>query len=301
MKTPRILILLGLAALPADAASTLLNNLVAYYDFEGSGSAGLENKVVGSTSFDGAKVTTGSFDSSANPSGPGFTGQASFNGGDGISNRGTMLAGAALNLVDARNDAVTIPIGTGAGGLGTSFTVSTWFYLAPGATNISNRYHVFEPAANFDISFGTTSVGGTITGPSPSYTYASYINSAASVNSTALANSAWHQVVQTFSSNGTITTLTVYIDGTALATTPTANTSDIAFTSLYLGRARDGSGDREWDGMLDEVGIWDRALSASEVTELRGLGQAGNSLVPEPSTFGLALSTIAFALWRRRR
>ena len=44
MKTPRILILLGLAALPADAASTLHNNLVAYYDFEGSGSPGLENK-----------------------------------------------------------------------------------------------------------------------------------------------------------------------------------------------------------------------------------------------------------------
>ena len=77
------------------------------------------------------------------------------------------------------------------------------------------------------------------------------------------------------------------------------------FAALYFGDARNGttSPDRDWDGMLDEVAIWNRALDANEVSALHNLGLAGQPLssVPEASTSTLVCLGLLFAGRRAAR
>jgi hypothetical protein len=83
-----------------------------------------------------------------------------------------------------------------------------------------------------------------------------------------------------------------------------------SFTNLLFGRERnspDPTGDRDWDGMIEELAIWDRALTGSEINngvggvDATSLYQRGLSgiAIPEPGAallggFGL------LALMRRR-
>ncbi len=299
------LILATLVALAPGTRAALVTGLVAHYDFEESGSAGLANKAPGATLYNA--TASGTFTGGANPSGPGFSGNAAFNGGDGLSNRSDLLAGNALNLVDARNEFITVPLGTAQ--LGQNFTLSAWHALTPGGFgqpsgpyNNSNRFQLFEASNNFDVSWGTNSLAVAPTTGSPStWTYLAYVNEApgGGFGPTGVATGIWQHVTQVFSSDGTNTTLSLYLNGSFVGSrTSTA----VNFNSLLFGRERnspDPTGDRDWDGMIDEIGIWSRSLSGSEVTELYNLGVNGTA-IPEPRAAllgGLGL----LALLRRRR
>lgn len=292
-------ILLASLAIAPSAWGAITANLVAYYNFDQTGAAGLANQAPGATQYHAARGGAGDWNATAFPSGPGFSGNAAFNGGDGLSNRGTLLANGALNLVDARNEFVTLPLGTAQ--LGQTFTISAWHALTPGASNNSDRYHVFEASDNYDVSWGTNTVA-TTTGPKASYTYLAYVGQAPAggFGPTGVTTGAWQHTVHVFSSNGTDTTLAVYLNGSLVdsRTTPTANMN---FASILLGRERnnpDPTGDRDWDGMFDEVAVWNRAVTPAEVTDLYQSGLAGQP-VPEPSAAWLA--GLGGLLWIRRR
>lgn len=288
-------------SLPALLASalhaSLTDSLVAYYDFEETGEAGLANKAPGATGYHAAQYFTdgtASFDPNyIDPDGPGFAGKANFNGGNGLSDRSKLLAGKALNLTDAWNQAIVVPLGTAE--LGHTFTISAWYALTPGDANNSDRYHVFESSNDYDVSWGT---GVAPDGPHASYDYLGYIvgaatNSAAAITASGVSTSAWHHVAHVVTTDGADTTLTVYLDGKLVGslTRPTVNTDttppqsmDIGF--LLFGRQRTSSlsgtghaGDRYWDGMMDEIAIWDRALTAQEIHELRMRGLSGTDIL----------------------
>ena len=270
MKLPRGLssVLLGLL-LPALATrAALVDGLVAYYDFEQTGTAGLNNRAPGAAGIHATRFGGGFFNDTGNPSGPGFAGNASFNGGDGLSNRGSLLVGRALNLVDARSDAIVVPQGTTQ--LGKTFTVAAWHALTPGSANPSPRYFVFEASDNFDVSWGISSTN----------TYLSY-NAQVAANNIVLPRGDWHHVAHVFTTTGTNTVLETYVNGSLLGTR-NALSANLAFTALHFGRSRAGTDDRDWDGLLDEIGVWNRALSAAEVTALRDLGLAGLPLTIDP-------------------
>ncbi len=75
----------------------------------------------------------------------------------------------------------------------------------------------------------------------------------------------WHNYTVTAGSDGLI----VYIDGVQAASDPTRGTGTVDPTaSMYLGARYDLSAGRFYDGPLDTVQIYDRALSASEVADL---------------------------------
>lgn len=286
MKSLPIICCGPILALAATAATT--DGLLGYYDFEESAaSGGLNNKAPGATGYHATRYGGGTFDSSANPSGPGFAGMVAFDAGYGASDRSQLRVGKALNLAAPRGDAIVVPAGSSA--LGTSFTIAAWHALTPGASNPASRYHVFECSNtdNWDVSWGTALTGFNL--PQTSYTYLAYVGGspAGGFGPAAVATYQWHHVAHVFTASGGTTRLDVYLDGIFFGSR-TAGTSSISFTNLHFGRARSGTTGRDWDGMLDEVGLWTRALSNIEVAEVYHRGLAGIALTADLSAQGRA-------------
>ncbi len=102
----------------------------------------------------------------------------------------------------------------------------------------------------------------------------------------------WHLITGVYDRPGG--TLSLYIDG--MLDNSVTCTIDLPVTQndkcFYI-NGRDGEigpGKRHWDGRVDDVRLYDRALSPTDV----------QALVPEPATIAL-LSIGAFGLLRRRR
>jgi len=107
----------------------------------------------------------------------------------------------------------------------------------------------------------------------------------------------WHHVVATTA--GSVTNL--YIDGVLEATGGTGPIAENGQNTLCIGC--NPTNGREWNGLIDDVGMWDRAISAAEVAQIYNLGTSGVSLalIPEPSTGLLAaLAGLGFLARRRR-
>ncbi len=266
MRKPAIYpLILFLGAAVSCPAQSLLEGLRAYYDFEQTGAAGLANKAPGATGFNATRHGGGTFDSSANPSGPGFPGNPAFNPGNGDSNRSSLLAGNALNLVDTRADAIIVPVANT--DLGTSFTISVWHALTPSGGSVARPF-VFEQANNnFNISWGI--------GSGDSYT--AYVTAATALGGVVLGRNVWHHVAHVFESNGTTTTLRLYVNGELIGTR-TGATSSLTFSGINFGRARNNAGGRDWDGMMDEIALWNRALDETEIMRIHALGLQGQPL-----------------------
>jgi len=78
-----------------------------------------------------------------------------------------------------------------------------------------------------------------------------------------LSPGAWHHVCGTWNDPD----LTLYFDGSSVATQTASGAYAAATLGTYLGSS-DPSGTDYFDGKIDEVGVWTRALSASEITQL---------------------------------
>ena len=299
MNASRLSLIALSSLLPVLTAHADLNSgLIAYYNFQDEGTAGIANQVGGGATHNGT-YGNGTTYGVTPPSGAGagFAGSAVHPGAepDSTTDRSTMLVGKALNV---EKDDLSATSGTGwfnvptlgAAALGSNFAISAWFYLAPDADNTGTtpdilRDYVFESADldNFDVSFGTNDANGS--------TFVSWIggNSGAQ-NAGTLATGQWHHVVHVFSQSGTNTTLSVYINGVKVGATVSTATANMNFTSLNFGAARTGI--RVFDGMLDEVAVWNRSLTANEVIELHQRGQQSIALNSDLAAVGKAFVSV---------
>jgi hypothetical protein len=279
------LIALGALVPLSVAKADLTTNLVAYYTFEETGTDGITNQVGGGATHNGSYGNGNTYGVTPTiaGSGAGFAENNAYSGAEATNatDRSLLLVGKALNV--SKDDASTTA-GSGwfnvstlnAATLGSNFAISAWFYLAPDADNTGGladvlRDYVFESAdlGNFDVSFGTNDVDGT--------TYVSWIGGTSGAqNAGTLLAGQWHHVVHVFGQSGTNTTLNVYVNGSKIGPTVSTPTANLDFTSLNFGAARTGI--RVFDGMLDEVAVWNRSLTANEVTELHQRGQASLAL-----------------------
>ena len=281
------------------ARADLSNGLIAYYTFEATGTAGIANQIGGGATHNGSygNGTSYGVTPSITGAGAGFAGSATYAGSEaeGTTDRSDLLVGNALNVAkfDASATAGSgwFNVATlGTATLGSNFAISSWFYLAPDADNTGGvndvlRDYVFEPgdANNFDVSFGTSDADGTA--------YVSWIGSnSGAQNAGTLPAGQWHHVVHVFAESGANTTLSVFINGVKVGNTVSTATTNMNFTSLNFGAAR--SGTRVFDGMLDEVAVWDRSLTPNEVTELYQRGQASLALNADLSTAGKAFVSV---------
>lgn len=298
-------------ALANSSQAALTTGLIAYYNFDQSGTAGIANQIGGGATHNGSYGSGTSFGvTPAAGTGAGFSGSSSYAGAESANStdRSDLLVGNALNV--AKND-TSSTAGSGwfnvsslnSTALGGNFSISAWFMLAPDADNTGTsgdilRDYVFEGGNNFDASFGTNAAAGS--------TFVSWVGEGASASTSSLTTGEWHNVVHTFTQNGSNTELRVFIDGSQVGTTITAPTANMNLSSLNFGAARNGI--RVFDGMLDEIVVWDRALTAEEINNANmgpdadSVYQRGRSglAVPEPSSAligGIGL----LALLRRRR
>ena len=111
----------------------------------------------------------------------------------------------------------------------------------------------------------------------------------------------WHHFVGTSDAASDVRTL--WIDGVNMASQGLtgAITSDPNLP-LMVGENPQANG-REWNGEIDDVAIWNRALSESEILQIFNAGQAGTSLgaIPEPTVGLLGLLSLGLLTIRRRR
>jgi hypothetical protein len=73
----------------------------------------------------------------------------------------------------------------------------------------------------------------------------------------------------------------LWVDGTLVATGPAPTVANAGNLDLYIGENVAARG-RYWDGLIDDVAIWNRPLLASEVASLwnGGTGASLGSLIP---------------------
>ena len=104
----------------------------------------------------------------------------------------------------------------------------------------------------------------------------------------------WQHVAYTVdSTNGT----TIYLNGNSVGTNPTRTTHNPA-ANFNIGRSLSTS--PSWfDGLIDDVAIFDGVLTSTELGNVKDLG-AANFAVPEPSVAAL-LGLGSLGLLRRRR
>lgn len=282
--------LLAAGALLATSAhaQTLSNTgLIAYYTFESTGNAGIANTVGGGATHNGAYLTAGT---AIAGSGAGFAGSATYAGAEtaNTTNRTDLLIGNALNI--AKSDITSAPgrglfavdtlsslPSAGGGTLGTSFTVSTWFNAIPDADNTvttDGRYFLFE--SRYAGTSGTTATYDISAGAGANYTttYTTYLGESAAGSIATTANT-WNNLVYTVTSSGGNSTLRAYLNGT-LRHSLTVSTSLVEFRGIIFGGHRLGG--RVFDGLMDEISVWNRALTAEEASLMYLLGANGYSL-----------------------
>lgn len=137
--------------------------------------------------------------------------------------------------------------------------------------------------------------------PNDAAGYAGGLGDAWDNNGVNVQDGSWHHIVATTVNGGNTS---VYVDGLLEATSVgAANIQDVSGFNgeTWIGN-NPGSTSRMWDGRIDDVAMWDRALTADDVQQIYNAGLAGVSLaqIPEPSVGLLSLLSLS-ALLRRRR
>lgn len=117
-----------------------------------------------------------------------------------------------------------------------------------------------------------------------------YTNTKSATGTSGVSLNDWHHVAVSMSG----TSVAFYIDGVAAGTGTINTTMGDAGGPVYIGNRRDqisgGSGPMDFNGYLDDVRIYNTALSQSEI----------QSVIPEPGSILLVVSGALFLASRRR-
>jgi uncharacterized repeat protein (TIGR02543 family) len=195
---------------------------------------------------------------------------------NGTLQNGTTFAPGKLGTAfsfDGVDDYVLVPDSSSLD-VSSGLTIEAWLKTSGTAdyARIVSKYYYNPgtPGNNNGYGFGFDT-GGTmrcdIGDGSGSYAYA--------LNSTVVADGRWHHAAVVFSPSQA----TVYVDGVAGTPVTLNGFAPNTTEPLYLGQDPAAAG-RFYTGLLDEVSIYNRALSASEVQAIYNAGSAGKCLSP---------------------
>ena len=276
----------AICALWANSASAaLLDSLEVYYNF------------------DNDTATVGGI---ADASGNGRTASPFDNNGGGISGVGfsstvpaAIGTGNSLSLAGA--DSLRADVYQGIAGSGPR-TISMWV-----KTNVTTLNQVFaewgtnSTGARFGLRMEEKSdQSGSKIGGIRTEINGDYRTTAAS--ETAMINdNLWHHIATVYTgTTGQLEDVSMYIDG-VLVSVADLNTSTPVNTMLSTNKlsigSRVGVNTNVYSGLMDEVGIWSRALSPAEIGQLA----SGAVPIPEPTSIAAGLLVLGGALLVRRR
>jgi hypothetical protein len=103
-------------------------------------------------------------------------------------------------------------------------------------------------------------------------------------------NNAWHHIVVTYDSTS-LNNINIYIDGTLYTQPYIFNYNNITqlstlLTDLTFGKTSSNYGPNSYSlkGILDDIGIWNRALTQEEISNLYNATNCSNNLTVSPAT-----------------
>lgn len=187
------------------------------------------------------------------------------------------LRGNALLLdASAGNQHVLLPLAFGPGtDLGQDFTISAWYKLNDlPADNGSSRYFVFESDINFEVSYGLRNLGLGEPGINDGQVFT---GGGGSIGVPDAGLSGWQHVLATYAIEGETMTVRTFINGSEIQSL-TSGALSFAASGFHFGAARAGADNRGFDGLMDEVAVWDRSLTEEEIYEVYLRGEAGEGL-----------------------
>lgn len=187
------------------------------------------------------------------------------------------LRGNALLLdASAGNQHVLLPLAFGPGtDLGQDFTISAWYKLNDlPAENGSSRYFVFESDLNFEVSYGLRNLGLGEPGINDGQVFT---GGGGSIGVPDAGISGWQHVLATYAVEGDTMTVRTFINGSEIQSL-TSGALSFAASGFHFGAARAGADNRGFDGLMDEVAVWDRPLTEGEIYEVYLRGEAGEAL-----------------------
>jgi len=162
-------------------------------------------------------------------------------------------------------------VGTGIDSLTTPLTISFWVQLNDTSTtyaffgnfNTTNSdLYMRYRGSDSDDAFDFTADDGSSTVPT--------------VGSTSASTGVWYHMTGTITSDGV---RELYIDGVSEATTNSSTTEYDSGRAFVIGER--GGNNSFHDGLIDDVRIYDRALSQPEIEALAGLTEPSGFLVEE--------------------
>ena len=178
-----------------------------------------------------------------------------FSGASGIVGNSMVLNGSSAIRVPYHQDR-----------LGSSFTIAMWYWQ----DNADTRMALYQTEDNWDISYEAAWDDNSA--------FQNFIGTAEAGRITTKTNE-WIHLAHVFSTVGDTTTLSAYTNG-VLALTKSVTSNQMFNTyqirSLNVGCNRDVG--RFFEGMIDELALWNRALSGSEVSDLYQRGNGGSTL-----------------------
>jgi hypothetical protein len=229
-------------AAPAEAA---IDDPIGYWDFEDSASI-LSNGVISGPYYD-ATVLSGQPSAGLADGAAGIVGQA------------LLLDGASALSLPYHQDK-----------LGRSFTLAMWYWQE---TNDTRQALYQTQKGTWNITYEAININ--------SSAFASYVGEVSAGNITTRLKE-WVHLVHAFSTDANNTTLKVYTNGVLTLTKSVLSTNVFEarqIHALHIGASRDVG--RHFRGMVDELALWNRTLSAAEAAALCQRGKDGQPLAVE--------------------
>lgn len=176
-----------------------------------------------------------------------------------------------------------------------SMTLTTWVYASslPRWATIAANWNGAWGAFNYATFGGSANMSLYVAdgGSPPNIVNVDYGESSA-----ALSLNQWHFLA--FVANSANDTVTFMQDGVVAGSFAYSGTLYSSSSQLNIGDdpSDTNAGQGNWSGKIDDLAIWNRALSTQDLTSIYDAGLAGQPLpVPEPSFPALASLTILFA------
>lgn len=200
------------------------------------------------------------------------------NGHTGTNTSVTFSACKINNGAYVNGSTAKLDIGNVNGTGNTAITFAGWIKVPSGSGTNTDKtivgYNAWNATGQFTFHVSSLTTGPVHTDNLWLYVYGDSSGDGANLaymSSTSIVADTWTHVAVTFDSTAKV--IKYYINGSLDTTSPTYTTLPaLNLSSISLGDWFPGGGDRSLRGYEDEIGIWTRVLSSTEIASLHNSG-----------------------------